>query len=1029
MQSLVPPRPDSPSNHTHTHQYKQTQHNTDLFAQGSQINTTHAMYNSMNSIGLPSSDYSSLSPAEPDALNFSSKLNGSFAAAPFRTSTSFTQPFASRPRHPASFRDTSSSFPSAAYPSTNDLFGGVQNSMSHLASSQSQHILPHGLDSMHNSGRAFDPSTGAHMNGGISMNGTSQGKQPPFGSDLFRQGYDATPTLLQQKPSNGVTGSQGLIQNGQGGIQQLPHQPGAQSSFHGSYTSGIGGHALTLAQPQYGSHIPGNGVGPGQGGAAGNGASGAPNPNHANGTVTNAQAQEEISTIFVVGFPDDMSEREFQNMFTFSAGFEAATLKIPNKESTSYANNGVQNGRAPGLPMPFGGSNDPYNIVTMNQGGVLIDGGRDGPMTSWPAAGPSDDGHFGQSNIPMQPPRKQIIGFAKFRSRADALQARDVLQGRRVDVEKGAVLKAEMAKKNLHTKRGPGVGPSGLPSFPGGLSGAGAADNASGIQGLAAAGDALTQRDKLGTLGSMGVELNGFAPRRDRIFETREDEDRDRRREFAAIGLGFNTRGPRERAEDDERERERKRREKEKEATRLRQNSFAFEAFHSVPQQMVRQGTNSVLSAESGMGMSSDGMAGPWGNLRDVSASAALRKMGLPQHHLSGLPVRPQSPSSLQTSPPTQEALANLSIPMAASSQNGSTQGSRSAQFSPDSNPASLPGHPSLPTRPRPQSPSSEPQSHQSLAGSLGQMSVSMPNSAASSVSGSQSGHEDELVKSVGALAVSTESGSTSPQLPSPASGSSGGGRSGSDHNPPINTLYVGNLPTSNSPGGYTLSFLEDRLRDLFSKQLGYRKLCFRQKSNGPMCFVEFDTVEYATKALNELYGDSLNGLVRNGGIRLSYSKNPLGVRTPNSGGNGPSLQQQQQQLAREPLQEANRDFGDLFPRHTDSADTIRAIRRDASGLTSPTFSHHYTASPPPPRFFSPPPSAAAYNGAFATSTSFPRANPQGYGLGPSSNTFSPFGIPHSSIPEQPSADASNNDHIAHPFTPAAANVEASRAG
>lgn len=38
---------------------------------------------------------------------------------------------------------------------------------------------------------------------------------------------------------------------------------------------------------------------------------------------------EEISTIFVVGFPENMQEREFQNMFIFSPGFEAATLKLP----------------------------------------------------------------------------------------------------------------------------------------------------------------------------------------------------------------------------------------------------------------------------------------------------------------------------------------------------------------------------------------------------------------------------------------------------------------------------------------------------------------------------------------------------------------------------------------------------------------------------------------------------------------------------------------------------------------------------
>ena len=739
-------------------------------------------------------------------------------------------------------------------------------------------------------------------------------------------------------------------------------------------------------------------------------------------------------------------------MFTFSTGFEAATLKIPNKESTSYGNANAQGGRTQGLP-PFGGSNDPYNLVTMNQGGVLIDGGRDGPMTSWPASAPNDEGHFMQNNMPMQPPRKQIIGFAKFRTRADALEARDVLQGRRVDVEKGAVLKAEMAKKNLHTKRGPGVGPLGLPPFSGGVPGAAGADTLSGLPGLPAAGEALTQRDKqLGALGAMGIDLSGFGQRRDRIFDGREEEDRDRRRsEFSAIGIGaFGTRGPRERAEEDERERERKRKEKEKEAVRMRQNSYAFEAFHSVPQQMVRHGANSLLSAEGGLSngitlpsppsiqsvpSQSEGMTGPWGNLRDVSASAALRKMGVPQHHLSGLPPRPQSPSA--TSPPTLEALT------APSSHSGhSAPSSRSAPFSPESLSSSLPGHPSLPSRPRAQSPSSEPQAHGGAVGSAGQVSSSLPNSKASSVSGSQSGHEEDLVRSVGALAVSTESGSTSPQLPSPASGtSSGNGRTGSDQNPPINTLYVGNLPTSTSPGGYTLSYLEDRLRELFSKQPGYRKLCFRQKSNGPMCFVEvcrgpccvrcldaecamqFENVDYATRALNELYGDSLNGLVRNGGIRLSYSKNPLGVRTPNSGGNGPSLQQQQQlHLPSRESQDGHRDSifpGDTYTRHADSADTIRAIRRDTSGMTSPTSSYHYTTSPPPPRFFSPPPPSGTFGG-LATSTAFPRVNPQGFGFSSSSTSFSPFGIPHSSIPDQPSADSSN-DHLAHPLTPAAA--------
>ncbi|OAD09082.1 hypothetical protein MUCCIDRAFT_120404, partial [Mucor lusitanicus CBS 277.49] len=93
--------------------------------------------------------------------------------------------------------------------------------------------------------------------------------------------------------------------------------------------------------------------------------------------------KEEISTIFVVGFPEDMQEREFQNMFMFSPGFEAATLKVPSKDGE-----------------------DDY-----------------------------------------------MIGFAKFRTRKEAMDARDILNGRKVDAEKGSMLKAEMAKKNLHTKR------------------------------------------------------------------------------------------------------------------------------------------------------------------------------------------------------------------------------------------------------------------------------------------------------------------------------------------------------------------------------------------------------------------------------------------------------------------------------------------------------------------------------------------------------------------------------------------------
>ncbi|KAG9258631.1 uncharacterized protein F5Z01DRAFT_670344 [Emericellopsis atlantica] len=92
------------------------------------------------------------------------------------------------------------------------------------------------------------------------------------------------------------------------------------------------------------------------------------------------------------------------------------------------------------------------------------------------------------------------------------------------------------------------------------------------------------------------------------------------------------------------------------------------------------------------------------------------------------------------------------------------------------------------------------------------------------------------------------------------------------DQNPPCNTLYVGNLP---------LDTHEEELKQLFSKCRGYKRLCFRTKTNGPMCFVEFDDTTFATKVLHDLYGHLLSNSNK-GGIRLSFSKNPLGVRGPN---------------------------------------------------------------------------------------------------------------------------------------------------
>lgn len=87
----------------------------------------------------------------------------------------------------------------------------------------------------------------------------------------------------------------------------------------------------------------------------------------------------------------------------------------------------------------------------------------------------------------------------------------------------------------------------------------------------------------------------------------------------------------------------------------------------------------------------------------------------------------------------------------------------------------------------------------------------------------------------------------------------------------PCNTLYVGNLPPIAQ---------EEELRSLFRNCLGYRRLSFRPKSSGPMCFVEFEDIACATVAMETLYGTMIScSSPAKGGIRLSFSKNPLGLR------------------------------------------------------------------------------------------------------------------------------------------------------
>lgn len=109
------------------------------------------------------------------------------------------------------------------------------------------------------------------------------------------------------------------------------------------------------------------------------------------------------------------------------------------------------------------------------------------------------------------------------------------------------------------------------------------------------------------------------------------------------------------------------------------------------------------------------------------------------------------------------------------------------------------------------------------------------------------------------------------PSSTSPGSAASAGTLAFFAEHPPCNTLYVGNLPLNAS---------EIELRHLFSRAPGYRRMSFKPKLGGsPMCFIEFEDIGAATSAMENLYGTLLSNSTK-GGIRLSYSKNPLGVRS-----------------------------------------------------------------------------------------------------------------------------------------------------
>lgn len=818
---------------------------------------------------------------------------------------------------------------------------------------------------------------------------------------------------------------------------------------------------------------------------------------------------EEITTVFIVGFPDDMTEREFANMFLFARGFEASTLKIPAGGLPGGPGSQGGPGHRPENGPLSGGPGGPYNAVNL-PGAGLFDLAGNGPPGGWDehslsmalSRSGNNDGYSSLNNMggltgalqnignpssiggPGGPGGKikQIIGFAKFRTRGEALEARDALNGRKIDAERGCVLKTEMAKKNLHTKQRPvlsntnaegavfggppapgggqappppppppggphsagpgGFGgmPPGLGGGPGGMGEREAPFNRGRMEGPAPSGAGggppgfmpgfggtqgqagppppphanfdPFQPGGPGMVGPNGMmspsEYGGRGPPppghgggNGDFFGSRPGAQGGSGHRFAQEGSHGSEPGasrgegkwPVSMGPLDFYDGPQNHQQQPQQGSQSRgQPSQHQQQQHQQQQQQQQsqqqqQGGLPAGTFQPGSQGSSAPRGPDWSALGSppglyASARPLNQEVGSQKGSSSGAlsPFAEQPPSRYpggggsQTrgnvggggsqedfgkgeSTATGQLYSHQSPPKTGS-ETKETSGAmtRVPQGGPDAGEDNvLPRHhrdPSPGARAaqqqqqqlQPQTTSSRPHSratspvatapNSSVAQRFGSLRIDSPQSQPSSninshqqqlsnlqqTSSSSSSHHSNNQSTLQQLQRSL-----SPPLLSPADGGSYSGphwlrgqssahnranspvsprpfspgseslpsptsRSFSiDQNPPGNTLFVGNLPGSvTSPPATTQ--LEEALYRIFSSRKGFRQMSFRVKASGPMCFIEFDDVGCAGRALGEVNGDTLDGLVKNGGLRLSFSKNPLFRSTLNSGSNSPNI-------------------------------------------------------------------------------------------------------------------------------------------
>lgn len=271
-QSQPHPRPESPNSHlihhlsTHNDQYIPTSHQT--------------MYNSSQ----PSLDFSA--PPNDGDTQPQQQHVPSDGFDIYTNSPTFRNYFTNRYRQPMAPANSSSFANEAAGPFTQpfnitaaEVFGTHQP-MSPPSQQQTQ--PGDGIQSV----RGFEYPT----------------QTPGSGSNGLKS--NSKPIFANLDPFGSSVGGSALLQSHQVAKSSLPQPPQSQSQQQPAYhtpaqnsnQSFMNGLLHTQSQTPYGPHVPST--------ASGTGTSG-PGLPHTSGISVNA-SQEEISTIFVVGFPEDM---------------------------------------------------------------------------------------------------------------------------------------------------------------------------------------------------------------------------------------------------------------------------------------------------------------------------------------------------------------------------------------------------------------------------------------------------------------------------------------------------------------------------------------------------------------------------------------------------------------------------------------------------------------------------------------------------------------------------------------------------